>query len=97
MTISVEDANDNAPIWDAGVYSFDVPEDAAVGTIIGVVGAHDVDSGVAGNGKVSYVINSVWEKFTFAVDPNSGSFVVQWYRIHQSFVPRVVNHANHPN
>ena len=71
LIISVEDANDNAPVWDAAVYSFDVTEDAAVNTIVGVIRAKDVDTG-NGNGRVSYVINSVWEKFTFSVDANSG-------------------------
>ena len=72
LVVSVEDANDNAPVWEETVYSFDVREDTPAGTIVGVVRAHDVDTG-NGNGRVSYIMNSVWEKFTFAIDQNSGT------------------------
>jgi len=66
----VTDTNDNAPAFDATVYSFDVPEDAPRGTHVGKVSAKDLDEGV--NAQVSYAVLSDWANDVFSLHPQTG-------------------------
>ena len=45
IQIRIVDVNDNEPIFDRNVYSEDVPEDEAVGSVITTVTAIDKDKG----------------------------------------------------
>ncbi|TKS72538.1 Cadherin-related family member 2 [Collichthys lucidus] len=63
ITIILEDANDNKPLFDSPSYDKSVPENTTVGTILFKVTAHDADFGVARVVKYSIA----------EVTPNSGA------------------------
>ena len=68
VIINVNDLNDNKPMFVQGQYNFNVPENQAVGTIIGTVLATDADAGI--NAEFLYFISSI-------LPANStGSFVI---------------------
>ena len=50
--IDIEDVNDNAPEFERSSYLVNVPEDAALGSVLMTVSAHDRDDG--NNGRVVY-------------------------------------------
>ncbi|XP_070537213.1 protocadherin Fat 4-like [Ptychodera flava] len=54
FTILISDFNDNAPIFDKNSYSFDVLENAEVGTVLEVITATDADSGL--NGEILFYV-----------------------------------------
>ncbi|XP_056358033.1 LOW QUALITY PROTEIN: protocadherin alpha-8-like [Oenanthe melanoleuca] len=56
LVISVLDANDNAPQFNQSVYKVQLPENAAVGTIVARVNATDADEGI--NSEVTYAVTS---------------------------------------
>ncbi|NWV71160.1 PCDA2 protein, partial [Malurus elegans] len=57
LVISVLDANDNAPQFNQSVYKVQLPESAAVGTLVTTVNSTDVDEG--GNSETSYTVTNV--------------------------------------
>lgn len=72
VRLTIDDVNDNAPMFDRNIYSFDISEDTPLGTTIGGVSAHDPDTGAAGI--VRYSLTSAWGNDTFLLDPVMGTF-----------------------
>ncbi|XP_065591102.1 protocadherin alpha-5-like [Cyrtonyx montezumae] len=73
LVISVLDANDNAPQFNQSVYKVQLPEDAAVGTLVSRVAATDPDEGI--NQEFSYsIVSSVPEsqREAFSIDHHTG-------------------------
>ncbi|XP_064527546.1 protocadherin alpha-2-like isoform X4 [Pseudopipra pipra] len=66
LVISVLDANDNAPQFNQSVYKVQLPESAAMGTLVGQVNATDPDEG--SNSEVTYTVTKFF--------PPSGSDVI---------------------
>ncbi|XP_053812884.1 protocadherin alpha-13-like [Vidua chalybeata] len=56
LVISVLDANDNAPQFNQSVYKVQLPESAAVGTLVVRVNATDADEGI--NSEVTYTVTN---------------------------------------
>ena len=67
LIIIVEDVNDNKPIFDKAKYSFSVCENDPSGTIVGLVGATDADSG--SNSELTYYV--VDQELPFIFPENS--------------------------
>lgn len=74
VLLSLEDDNDNAPVFYPERYLFTVPEDAEAGTSLGKVTATDADA--RKNAEVRYLIESGGEGL-FAVDERSGDIILQ--------------------
>ena len=70
VNITVEDVNDNAPVFDEKNYAEELSEDVGVGTKVLTVSASDRDSGVGG--EVRYFIQSGNDKGSFSINPRSG-------------------------
>ncbi|XP_065591106.1 protocadherin alpha-6-like [Cyrtonyx montezumae] len=73
LVISVLDTNDNAPQFNQSVYKVQLPEDAAVGTLVSRVAATDPDEGI--NQEFSYsIVSSVPEsqREAFSIDRHTG-------------------------
>ena len=73
LRISIQDSNDNSPVFDSPQHAVDVPESAAPGALILDLNATDADQGA--NGKVLYSFSShasprILE--TFRIHPDSG-------------------------
>ncbi|KAM7042583.1 LOW QUALITY PROTEIN: protocadherin alpha-3-like [Acridotheres tristis] len=58
LIISVLDANDNAPQFNQSVYKVQLPENAAVGTLVTRVNASDTDLG--SNGELAYSVSNIF-------------------------------------
>jgi len=74
--VTVQDVNDNPPIFNQTSYVASVPENATVGTPVLVVNASDADAGE--NGRIEYSINrrqSDREEM-FRIDPETGMVYV---------------------
>ncbi|XP_058278513.1 LOW QUALITY PROTEIN: protocadherin alpha-6-like [Hirundo rustica] len=56
LLISVLDANDNAPQFNQSVYTVQLPESAAVGTVVTRLNATDADEGI--NSEVTYAVTN---------------------------------------
>lgn len=64
VTVSITDANDNAPIFENDVYTATVLETASAGTLVTTITARDMDSGSFGeNGIVYQLFGSGSERF----------------------------------
>ncbi|XP_059170799.1 protocadherin Fat 1-like isoform X3 [Physella acuta] len=70
VNITIEDVNDNQPIFVPGTYHVRVREDLPVGTIITTLTAHDLDEGE--NGRVEYSFAHGIDNF-FEIDSLTGS------------------------
>ncbi|XP_028976981.2 protocadherin beta-16-like [Esox lucius] len=70
--IQVLDANDNAPIFNTGLYKYSLSEDSPKGTVILSVSATDADKGT--NGEVMYSFSHATDGTSdmFTIDPLSG-------------------------
>lgn len=68
----VIDTNDNQPIFENPTYSFDVPENASRGFIVGQVKASDPD--VGNNAQITYSVISNWANDVFTLDATTGIF-----------------------
>ena len=64
-------APNSAPVFGSESYGFSVPEDAAVGAVVGSVSATDADGDT-----MAYTITAGDEEGRFAVDPASGAVTV---------------------
>ena len=71
-TLAVEDMNDNAPAFDSPYFSFDVPETASRGAVVGRIRAADPDAPGSLFSRVSYRLVSEYGSDTFRIDPDSG-------------------------
>ncbi|XP_062874781.1 protocadherin Fat 4 [Trichomycterus rosablanca] len=74
VNITVSDVNDHTPTFSRPVYSFDIPEDTAAGSIVAAILASDSDSG--SNGEVTYCLEEDDDDSTFLVNPVTGVFNV---------------------
>ncbi|XP_053847204.1 protocadherin alpha-13-like [Vidua macroura] len=73
LVISVLDANDNAPQFNQSVYKVQLPESAAVGTLVWRVNATDADEG--SNSEVTYAVTNFIPpsgKDVISINPNTG-------------------------
>ncbi|ALC39766.1 ft [Drosophila busckii] len=70
VIINVDDTNDNAPVFEETVYSFDIPENAPRGYQVGEVVAKDAD--LNQNAQVSYAVLSDWGNDVFSLNPQTG-------------------------
>ncbi|CAL1535045.1 unnamed protein product [Lymnaea stagnalis] len=70
LNITVEDENDNDPMFSSSLYNASVPENSGVGTQVYTVRATDLDSG--DNAQLQYFIKSGNDNNTFQLDATSG-------------------------
>lgn len=68
------DTNDNPPVFHENAYSFDIPENAARGSVVGTVSASDPDFGV--NAQLTYSLISDWANDVFSLNPQTGVFTL---------------------
>ena len=73
VTVTVADANDNPPTFLQGSYMFIVREELPIGSSVGIVTAHDADSG--NNGKVRYHVSGEGADL-FHVEADNGAIIV---------------------
>lgn len=71
VILTLEDANDNAPIFYPAAYNVTVRRDASPGTPILIVSAHDLDEGQFG--AITYGISAGNEAAKFRIDKTSGN------------------------
>ncbi|KAH8409560.1 hypothetical protein KR222_008523 [Zaprionus bogoriensis] len=74
VIILVEDTNDNPPIFEESVYSFDILENAPRGYQVGELVAKDADLGQ--NAQVSYTVVSNWANDVFSLNPQTGALTL---------------------
>ncbi|XP_013911092.1 PREDICTED: desmocollin-1-like [Thamnophis sirtalis] len=76
--IKIEDDNDNTPEFEYNIYTFHVPENSIIGTIVGQVTAKDKDEPNTLHSKVKYrIISQSHQKLQeFVIDPDSGCITV---------------------
>ncbi|XP_067625323.1 cadherin-related tumor suppressor-like [Eurosta solidaginis] len=72
--VLITDTNDNPPVFDEPVYSFDIPENAPRGYQVGIIAATDPDLG--DNAVVSYTVISDWANDVFSLNPQTGVFTL---------------------
>ncbi|XP_069369036.1 cadherin-7 [Paralichthys olivaceus] len=77
VTVSLTDVNDNGPTFQHHLYTFAVPENAAVGTTVGRIMAEDGDVGI--NARMTYTLDDDLEEsatFIIQTDPVTQEGVV---------------------
>ncbi|XP_034562463.1 cadherin-7 [Notolabrus celidotus] len=77
LTVSLTDVNDNGPTFQHHLYTFAVPEDAALGTTVGRIMAEDGDTGI--NARMTYSLEDDLEEsstFIIQTDPVTQEGVV---------------------
>lgn len=70
LLVNIQDANDNAPMFEQQLFRFELPESAEVGEQFGQVSALDMDSGE--NGRVSFSLIDSDFATKFRIFPNDG-------------------------
>uniref|UniRef100_A0A182Y7D4 Cadherin domain-containing protein n=1 Tax=Anopheles stephensi TaxID=30069 RepID=A0A182Y7D4_ANOST len=73
FTVDVVNTNDNDPEFEQAEYMLQVRENSPVGTVVGVVRAHDADAGLYG--QLTYTIVGD-HSGNFAIDPDTGAITV---------------------
>ncbi|KAL1509863.1 hypothetical protein ABEB36_004537 [Hypothenemus hampei] len=71
---TVNDTNDNPPVFLEHAYSFDIPENAGRGSRVGQIKATDADLGV--NAQLTYTVISDWANDVFSLNPQTGVFTL---------------------
>ncbi|KAL4641609.1 protocadherin Fat 4 [Arapaima gigas] len=87
VNITVSDVNDHTPKFSRAVYSFDLPEDMAPGSIVAAILARDDDSGA--NGEITYSLEEEDDDMVFLLNPVTGVFNVTRpldYEVQQFYV-----------
>ncbi|XP_011502737.1 PREDICTED: protein dachsous [Ceratosolen solmsi marchali] len=76
VNVTIQDVNDNPPIFEKSRYATSIPENTTIGTAVLTIHATDVDTG--DNGHVKYFINRRQSdrEEKFRVDPESGIIYV---------------------
>lgn len=74
ILFQVTDTNDNPPVFKESAYSFDIPENAARGSVVGTVAAIDLDSET--NAHLTYTVISDWANDVFSLNPQTGVFTL---------------------
>nr|XP_023651622.1 protocadherin Fat 4 [Paramormyrops kingsleyae] len=82
VNITVSDINDHTPKFSRAVYSFDLPEDMAPGSIVAAILASDADSGT--NGEITYSLEEEDEDRVFLLNPVTGVFNVTQQLDHEA-------------
>ncbi|XP_043530022.1 protocadherin Fat 4 isoform X1 [Chiloscyllium plagiosum] len=72
INITVSDVNDHTPKFSRDVYSFDIPEDTAPGSIVAATLASDADSGT--NGEITYMVEEDDKDGVFFLNSVTGVF-----------------------
>ncbi|XP_068187568.1 protocadherin alpha-C2-like isoform X2 [Antennarius striatus] len=89
IIINVLDINDNAPVFSQPIYTVNVSENAAVGSVVLTLNATDLDEGTNSQLVYSYTLyTSEKTQELFSLDPNSGEIKVKGvidYEESQSF------------
>ena len=86
VVVSVLDINDNDPIFPFSMFTFDVLEDAQVGSQVGVVSATDADEG--NNGVITYFIDSFTQQLQQGQTGKSQETFPEWVScIYCSLIP----------
>ncbi|XP_034959293.1 protocadherin gamma-A10-like [Zootoca vivipara] len=77
IKVSVEDANDNAPVFSESVYKVTTAENIPVNSLLVAVHATDLDEGI--NSEITYAFRQVSEKASnsFHLDPRTGEVRVR--------------------
>ncbi|XP_052863844.1 cadherin-87A [Anopheles cruzii] len=73
LTVDVINTNDNDPEFEEPEYTMQVRENSPVGTLVGMVRAHDADAGLYG--QLTYAIVGD-HSGNFAIDPDTGAITV---------------------
>ena len=74
VVVSVDDRNDNSPVFTEGSYSTEVPETTGIGSVLLTVGATDADIGA--NSNITYAIISGNSPTLFSLDGQSGDLTL---------------------
>ncbi|XP_066506581.1 protocadherin beta-16-like [Hoplias malabaricus] len=74
--VTILDANDNVPVFSQSVYKVNVPESAALGTVVATVTATDADEGA--NGDVTYEFGYLSEELNrlFKLNEKTGDIIL---------------------
>nr|XP_022912562.1 protein dachsous isoform X1 [Onthophagus taurus] len=75
VQVSVDDTNDNAPVFEQEDYEYTIKEDVAVGTTISVISAKDNDQANTLHSEILYDITSGNDLGLYRID-DSGDFLV---------------------
>lgn len=76
VKITVEDFNDNAPVFSPGDYKYTISEGTPIGSSIAKVIAKDADASGTANSEVSYDITSGNDWRLFKIEKTSGTIIV---------------------
>lgn len=90
ITVHLQDANDNSPMFMQNFYTLDVQENAQIGFKITNLSAHDNDSGEFG--KLNYMLKGFGAEY-FATNKTSGGIYIQRllnYEIQKSYIITLV-------
>lgn len=77
VSILVQDVNDYTPTFDRPLYTFDLPENMAVGTTIGRVHADDLDLG--SSGEIIYSMVANYGSDVFELNSQQGTFTLKTF------------------
>ena len=97
VNITIEDVNDNKPVFSQSQYFVSLPEDTKVNTVVLNVTATDADAGL--NGKIEYQPLDLYE---FSIDRQTGAIRLRQeldydvYHGEYEFVVVVFDHGAHP-
>ena len=84
VVVYVGDINDNSPTFSNATFDFELRENAAVGTVVGVLAATDADTGR--NALLSYSLQSQTGKNTLTVNNKTGDLMVEYPIDYESIV-----------
>ena len=76
LEVSIQDVNDNDPVFTKSTYSFSVPENHDVGTVVDAVTATDPDTGTNGEVVYSIVAEGAPGEDIFRMDSLTGEFTL---------------------
>ncbi|XP_071267144.1 protocadherin alpha-C2-like [Salvelinus alpinus] len=78
IVVRVLDTNDNAPRFDRSVYTVNVTENSAIGTLVMKLNATDLDEGPNADITYSFTLyTSEKTQYVFALNPNTGEITVK--------------------
>ncbi|KAG9510252.1 Protocadherin Fat 4, partial [Fragariocoptes setiger] len=77
ITVNIRDANDNFPQFEHDLYRVEIPEDAARGTHICTVRAHDLDAGLYGTAGIRYTELRGEKAHHFRLDALNGAVTLK--------------------
>lgn len=72
FNVTIEDINDNAPMFDKSTYEESIPRDMEVNRTVLRIAATDIDFGENAHITYSLIANNPHEEDFFAVDRNTG-------------------------